>query len=212
MSRTHKLLAVIGMTAALLSGAAVSALGAPPEKVTICHAAGQEGTTKFVTLTLPRNAVYGQAGHFNEDGTTQAGHEADYEGACVAPTTTTTTSAVTTTVAPSSTTTVTVPPSTTTTVLTTTSSSTTTLGTTGTVTTSTTQPRVGSTTTTPTPTTVTVPPEQTTTTMTDSTTTTMDELPNTGPEDLPVPLALALLGAGVTALLFSSWVGRRSGS
>lgn len=56
--------------------------GSPPEMVTICHAAGQEGTTKFVTLTIPYNAVYGQAGHLNENGTPQAGHEEDYLGPC----------------------------------------------------------------------------------------------------------------------------------
>jgi len=53
-----------------------------PETVTICHAAGQEGTTQFVTLTLPYDSVYGQAGHFNEGGTSLAGHEQDYLGPC----------------------------------------------------------------------------------------------------------------------------------
>ena len=33
-----------------------------PEFVTICHAAGLDTTTHFVTLTLPYNAVFGQAG------------------------------------------------------------------------------------------------------------------------------------------------------
>ncbi len=54
-------------------------------KMTICHAAGQDGTTKFETLTLSRNAVYqdqGNGGHFYEDGTPKAGHENDYMGAC----------------------------------------------------------------------------------------------------------------------------------
>ena len=39
----------------------------------------------MVTLTLPYNAVFGQAGHFNEDGTPQAGHEQDYLGPCQTP-------------------------------------------------------------------------------------------------------------------------------
>lgn len=55
-----------------------------PEKVTICHAAGlADEPANWVTLTLPWVAVYGQAGHFNENGTPQAGHEEDYLGPCV---------------------------------------------------------------------------------------------------------------------------------
>jgi hypothetical protein len=60
---------------------------AKSDKITICHAAGQDGTTKFVTLTISENAVYGRkgnAGHFEENGTPRAGHEQDYFGACVA--------------------------------------------------------------------------------------------------------------------------------
>ncbi len=53
------------------------------DKITICHAAGRDDTTKFVTLTISEHAVYGPGGHFNEDGTPQAGHEQDYLGACV---------------------------------------------------------------------------------------------------------------------------------
>lgn len=100
----------------LLLAAPLPALG-DSEKVTICHAAGQEGTDQFITLELAYPAVYGPGGHFNEDGTPQAGHEADYLGPCVvestttteAPTTTleesttTTTEASTTTEAPTST-------------------------------------------------------------------------------------------------------------
>lgn len=52
-------------------------------KVTLCHAAGQAGTTKFTTLTISYNAAFGRAGHFYEDGTPRAGHEDDYLGACV---------------------------------------------------------------------------------------------------------------------------------
>lgn len=55
------------------------------DKVTICHAAGQAGTTKYVTLNISENAVYGPAGHFNENGTPQAGHEEDYLGPCKTP-------------------------------------------------------------------------------------------------------------------------------
>ncbi len=54
-----------------------------PEMVTLCHAAGQEGTLQFTTMTISWNAAFGQAGHFNEDGTPAAGHENDYLGACV---------------------------------------------------------------------------------------------------------------------------------
>ena len=69
--------------------------------VTICHAAGQDDTTHFVTLTIGEPAVYGPGGHFNEDGTPAAGHELDYFGECVGEednTTTTTPEATTITV------------------------------------------------------------------------------------------------------------------
>mgnify|MGYP001601632824 CR=1 FL=1 len=68
------------LLAILTTAAAVYA--DPPDSVTICHAAGLEGTTQYVTLTLPYPAVYGPAGHFNEDGTPAAGHEEDYLGPC----------------------------------------------------------------------------------------------------------------------------------
>jgi hypothetical protein len=58
---------------------------AQADKMTICHGAGQDGTTKFVTLTLSTNAVYqdqGNGGHFYENGTPKAGHEQDYVGEC----------------------------------------------------------------------------------------------------------------------------------
>ncbi len=51
------------------------------DKITICHATSSE-TNPYVTLTLAYPAVYGPAGHFNENGTTQAGHEEDYFGEC----------------------------------------------------------------------------------------------------------------------------------
>jgi len=53
-----------------------------PEKIVICHAAGQGGTENFVTLELSAQAVYGNGGHFEENGTPSAGHEGDHLGAC----------------------------------------------------------------------------------------------------------------------------------
>jgi hypothetical protein len=108
--------------ALLIIGSLVYALGIPvtamakPEKVTLCHAAGQDGTEQFVTLNLSYPAVYGNSGHLNEDGTSQAGHEGDYLGECIVePVTTTTVLVSTTSTVPVSTTT-TVPVSTTSTV------------------------------------------------------------------------------------------------
>jgi len=73
--------ALVAIVVAGVSG--VRALNAAPaEKVTICHAAGQDGTTHFVEITASYNAIYGQAGHFYEPGTPAAGHEQDYEGPC----------------------------------------------------------------------------------------------------------------------------------
>jgi len=63
-----------------------SVSGTRAEKVTICHAVGQADTTHYVTLNLPRQAVFGEAGHFFENGTTRAGHEQDYLGPCNTPT------------------------------------------------------------------------------------------------------------------------------
>src|SRR3990167_2544330 len=55
-----------------------------PVMVTICHAAGRAGEpAQWVELTLPYDSVYGPAGHFSEPGSTNAGHERDYEGPCV---------------------------------------------------------------------------------------------------------------------------------
>jgi uncharacterized repeat protein (TIGR01451 family) len=66
------------------SGSATFAL-TTHDKVTLCHAAGRDGTTQFVTLTISYNAAFGQAGHFYEDGTPRAGHEDDYLGPCTPP-------------------------------------------------------------------------------------------------------------------------------
>jgi hypothetical protein len=80
----------------------------PPEHFTICHFTGLAGTEHFVELNLPWVAIFGQAGHFFENGTPRAGHEEDIFGPC--PVTTTSTSTTTT----SSTTTTTTEPTTTT--------------------------------------------------------------------------------------------------
>lgn len=77
---------------AIAAGGAASAFALSSggqEKVTICHAAGLAGTTKYVTLTIAAPAVFGPAGHFFENGTTRAGHEQDYFGACAGDETTT---------------------------------------------------------------------------------------------------------------------------
>ena len=66
----------------VLAGVLAFTAFAQQGKVTICHAAGREGTLKYVELTLSYNAVYGKAGHFLEPGTPNAGHEHDTEGRC----------------------------------------------------------------------------------------------------------------------------------
>ena len=83
--------ALIAFAAAGLAVAGVRPAHGQDEKITICHAAGLAGTTHFVTLELPREAVFGEAGHFFENGTPRAGHEQDYMGPCRDETTTTTT-------------------------------------------------------------------------------------------------------------------------
>jgi len=85
------LMFVVVCAAMFVAGfAATGAFATNDKKVTICHAAGLDGTTKYVTLTISENAVYGPGGHFNENGTPQAGHEDDYLGACEGDETTTT--------------------------------------------------------------------------------------------------------------------------
>lgn len=78
MKRALMALSVALITLFMFTGAML----ATQPKVTICHAAGLDGTTKYVTLTIAYPAVYGRGGHFNENGTTRAGHEDDYLGAC----------------------------------------------------------------------------------------------------------------------------------
>lgn len=77
---------IVALIALLATGTATSAIaGEHPSKVTICHASGLAGTTKYETLTIGYEAVYGPAGHFYENGTPQAGHEQDYLGPCLTP-------------------------------------------------------------------------------------------------------------------------------
>jgi hypothetical protein len=108
-------LAVVATFAAGLGVAGVRPAFSQEEKVTLCHAAGREGTTQYVTLTISRNAAFGEAGHFFENGTPRAGHEQDYLGPCrdatpTTDTTTTTETTTTTTTSPPDTTTTTQPP------------------------------------------------------------------------------------------------------
>jgi hypothetical protein len=49
--------------------------GSAHDKITICHAAGRAGTTKYVEITVSRSA---SNAHLDEHGTPRAGHEKDY--------------------------------------------------------------------------------------------------------------------------------------
>ena len=82
---------IIALIGVGILGYAIPLSAQNSDKITICHAAGRDGTTKYVTLTLAPQAVFGPGGHFNENGTTQAGHEQDYMGPCQGDTTETTT-------------------------------------------------------------------------------------------------------------------------
>jgi hypothetical protein len=68
--------------AVALSGAAIYAA----DKVTVCHADGQEGTIKYSVIVV---SPQGAAAHLDPiTGTTQAGHEDDvlgFDGKCPAP-------------------------------------------------------------------------------------------------------------------------------
>ena len=58
-----------------------------PEKVYVCHAAGQANEpANWVTLHVPANEGGYPQGHFTEGGTPEAGHEQDYLGECIEPT------------------------------------------------------------------------------------------------------------------------------
>lgn len=84
----NKRIAYLILTSSLCLGITLGALPVladQEDKVTICHGAGQAGTTHYETLTISRNAVYqdhSQGGHFYENGTPKAGHEEDYLGEC----------------------------------------------------------------------------------------------------------------------------------
>ncbi len=83
-----KYIAIALGSAAMLAvgGLTASATNGPPPKIVICHVAGSaDDPANYITLELPYQAVYGIGGHFNEDGTTQAGHEQDTLGACNPP-------------------------------------------------------------------------------------------------------------------------------
>ncbi len=81
MKRTGYLLGALVLLVGVLAVTAYAG-GEHPENVTLCHASGLEGTTKYETLTVGYEAAYGPAGHFDENGTPNAGHEQDYLGAC----------------------------------------------------------------------------------------------------------------------------------
>ncbi len=84
MKRICTTLVVMGV--ALVAATAAFATNTPPQKITICHVAGlASDPANYITLELPPQAVYGNGGHFNENGTPQAGHEQDSFGACNPP-------------------------------------------------------------------------------------------------------------------------------
>lgn len=206
------------MVATILSVTLIATAAFGQIKVDVCHAAGQAGTTKFVTLNVPATDSGFPQGHYSEDGTPLAGHEDDYLGACTVDDTTTTTEGTTSTTST---------PTTTTTEQTTTTSTTTTLPSESTTTTVTSTPTTTSTVpvTTTAPTT-TVPPAQSTTTLipvdsTQPTITTTTETPTTittvvtttsqvppsdPPKELPRtgadfwPLALTMMGLFIVGL------------
>ena len=52
--------------------------------VTFCHIAGlADDPANEITLTIAIAGAVGEAGHFGENGTTNAGHEQDYVGPCI---------------------------------------------------------------------------------------------------------------------------------
>src|SRR5512139_209560 len=84
MNRRYSTPLIIGSVLLLVGAGTV--LGEQPQKYTICHAAGlADVPANWITLELPYPAVFGPAGHFNEDGTPAAGHEQDYMGPCASP-------------------------------------------------------------------------------------------------------------------------------
>lgn len=77
----------LALTAAAVLAIAAAGSVSANDKVVLCHAAGLDGTTQYVTLEVGYPAAYGPAGHFYENGTPQAGHEEDYLGPCEVPAT-----------------------------------------------------------------------------------------------------------------------------
>lgn len=65
----------------LFLGQSFTSVSATQEMVTICHATGSEDNP-YTEVTAAYPAIYGKAGHFSEPGTTNEGHEHDYEGPC----------------------------------------------------------------------------------------------------------------------------------
>jgi hypothetical protein len=53
------------------------------DMVTICHVVGPPGAEQHITLVVAAPAVFGPAGHFNDNGSPRAGHEGDYLGPCI---------------------------------------------------------------------------------------------------------------------------------
>ena len=79
----NKLLAALGALAIALTIALP--VTAKQDKVYVCHAAGREGTTHYVTLHVPATESGYPQGHFTNNGTPKAGHEEDYLGPCLEP-------------------------------------------------------------------------------------------------------------------------------
>lgn len=83
-SSVTRLIVIMGVV--LAAFVAVTVAPATNDKVTICHVAGlASDPANYITLTIAHAAVFGPGGHFNEDGTPQAGHEQDTMGACNPP-------------------------------------------------------------------------------------------------------------------------------
>jgi len=81
----YKLRTAVGAIALAITSLLPMTAHAGNDKVTICHA---KGNGDFVTLTISEAAVYGHngnAGHFDENGTSSSGHEDDYFGQCQTP-------------------------------------------------------------------------------------------------------------------------------
>lgn len=63
-----------GSVALIVGALLVSPVIATTDKVTICHAAGLDGTDHYVRIVVSDNAIFG---HFENPGTPLAGHEDD---------------------------------------------------------------------------------------------------------------------------------------